>query len=98
ARVFAARTMMQGGASDVQRIRWAWQQTLSRTPTAQEIRVLQRLLDQNRAAYRDDPAAAALLIDTGLSPAPADLHATDLAAWTAVTRAILNLNETITRN
>ena len=42
--------------------------------------------------------AAQALITTGQSPAPVDLKPVDLAAWTMVARAVLNLNETITRN
>jgi len=37
------------------------------------------------------------IIKVGISPVPADLSRSDLAAYTAVARAILNLHETVTR-
>ena len=55
------------------------------------------LLDKHLAEYRRDPAAAEALLKVGLSPAPKDADAAELAAWTQVGRVILNLHETITR-
>ncbi len=98
ARVLAARMVIEGGQTDEDRIRWAWQRVLTRTPQPKEIDVLRQLLEQNRTVYRADGAAAASLIHTGLAPVPEDIEAAELAAWTAVSRALLNLNETITRN
>ena len=57
-----------------------------------------RLYRQNRRQYEADRAAAAALLGVGLAPRPADVDAAELAAWTAVGRALLNLNETITRD
>src|SRR5437899_1422649 len=51
-----------------------------------------------RREYVAEPEAAWQLINTGEWPVAKDLPAPELAAWTAVARAILNLNETITRN
>jgi len=38
------------------------------------------------------------LIRTGIAPVPGDIPPVELAAWTSVARAVLNLHETITRN
>jgi hypothetical protein len=51
-----------------------------------------------RRRYAADEAAARALVATGAAPVPADLPAAELAAWTAVARAVLNQHETITRN
>ena len=47
--------------------------------------------------YRKDPTAAEELVKTGNSPAPKDADLPELAAWTGVCRALLNLSQTITR-
>ncbi|HEY2841947.1 MAG TPA: hypothetical protein VGJ26_22500, partial [Pirellulales bacterium] len=65
--------------------------------TAQEIALLAALYEKHRAQFVADPAAADQLLATGEWPAPKDLERAELAAWTSVTRAILNLHETITR-
>ena len=38
------------------------------------------------------------LLRVGLTPPAETIDSAELAAWTSVTRALLNLNETITRN
>ncbi len=98
ARVFAARVLREGGATDEERVAWAWRQGLSRRPEAREVAVLRELLGATRSAYRDDEDAARRLIATGAAKAASDLDARDLAAWAAVARAILNLGEMITRS
>ncbi len=98
ARVFAARILEQGGDSDSRRLEFAFRQAVSRKPDEIEQQILSRLLSDNRNRYRDDTAAAQQVVSTGLAPAAEDLDVVEWAAWTAVARAILNMNETITRN
>jgi hypothetical protein len=45
-----------------------------------------------------DPAGARALIQSGDAPALVDANPVEVAATMTVTRAILNLHETITRN
>ncbi|MFM1770345.1 MAG: hypothetical protein RJA22_2874 [Verrucomicrobiota bacterium] len=97
ARVLAAQTLREGGRRFETRLRWACERVLARPPQPEEARLLQGLLDQQLARYRQDPAAARALLAVGEAPAPKGDPA-ELAAWTAVTRALLNLNETVTRN
>jgi hypothetical protein len=98
ARVFAARIMRQCSGDDQAKITWAFRQALDRAPTAREMPVLTQLLDQQRQRYRFDVQAAEILTNTGESPAAKGLPTTELAAWTSVSRTILNLHETITRD
>ncbi len=98
ARVLAARILREGGSTEEARLRWAWRVAVSRAPDPRETASLARLYRSNREVYAADPAAAKALLGTGLAPVPADLDPVDLAAWTAVARALLNLSETITRN
>jgi hypothetical protein len=57
-----------------------------------------QLLVKHERQYREDPAAARALLGIGDAPTPAGLDPAELAAWTSVTRVLLNLHETITRN
>jgi hypothetical protein len=98
ARVFAARILSQGGDNTAARITWAWQQTLQRDPTAEELQIMQPLLEKHLAVYQKDAAAAAALLKTGIAPVPTTLESAELAAWTHVARVLLNLHETITRS
>jgi hypothetical protein len=71
---------------------------VSREPSAEERRILADLLRESTAEFRRSPAAAAQLVHIGESPVAANEKNIDLAAMTAVARAILNMHETITRN
>ena len=97
ARVLAARIMEDGGASDRDRITWAWRTTLARRPSDPEIGAVLGLLEGSRRAFEADPSGAEALLRTGLAPNPEGVDHAELAAWTAVGRALLNLHETITR-
>jgi hypothetical protein len=97
ARVLAERMMREGGRSSRAKIAWAFGRAVARPPDRREARMLQTLFEKQRARYQHDEAAARELISTGALVVAKDLPAAELAAWTAVSRAILNLHETITR-
>lgn len=97
ARVFAERIARQPGDFG-QRLRFAFNRALGRAPQAQESKTLEGLFQAQRASFEKDKTAAKALVSVGEAPLPADLDATELAAWTSVSRALLNLHETITRN
>lgn len=98
ARVFATRILREGGTSTEDRLRWAWQVALSRTPTDREISVLSMLLDSERADLTANPEAVEGILKTGLAPVPTDIGTVELATWTSAARAIFNTNEFIMRN
>lgn len=97
ARVLAQRTLTDGGKTDAERIAFAFRQVLSRTPDDTESKLLLRLLEKNRTAYKADAKAVGELLKIGYAPLPKDVNTAELAAWTTVCRALLNLSETITR-
>jgi len=98
ARAFGARIVELEG-DDAAKVRAAFVMATSREPSTKEAAILADLLASNRTSYRADPAAAKALLETGQAASPAeDLNASELASWTAVARALLNLNETIFRN
>lgn len=98
ARVFAERILRKGGPKLTDRLNWAFSQALDRKPTRKEIEALSNLCRKELERYTADQEAAGKLIRTGEWPVPKDLDATELAAWTSVSRVILNLHETITRS
>ncbi len=97
-RVFAQNVLRKGGPSLNARISWAFMQALDRTPAPNEEQILAKLYQQSYADFRANPQRAVSLLQVGESPVAKDLSATELAAMTMVTRAIVNLHETITRN
>jgi hypothetical protein len=56
------------------------------------------LLQEERIRFGADPEATRALLAVGMRPLPDDLTSTELAAWTQVSRLVLNLHETVTRN
>ncbi len=100
ARGLAARLLREGGGGDDARARLdrAFRLVLSRPARANEVSVLMSLFAKHYDQYRAEPALARALLATGNSPIPADIDPAELAAWTSVTRVLLNLHETITRS
>jgi hypothetical protein len=96
ARVFAANAM-KNAKSLTARVDWAMERALDRAPTKKERAVLEDLYRRTLAEFRKAPADATAFVHTGDSPVP-ELPPAEFAAMTNVTRAILNLHETITRN
>jgi mono/diheme cytochrome c family protein len=98
ARTLAERTLASGGPTDEARLDHAFRRAVSRRPDDFERATLVKLLASNRDQYHAARDAAEKLIHTGQAPVLPNIDDAELAAWTAVCRAILNLNETITRN
>jgi mono/diheme cytochrome c family protein len=97
ARVFAENMLRQTTLPPEERMQWAFRRAVSRTATDAELRVLVGLLEKHRAYYAANVEEARKLIAVGEWRVPADLDPAELAAWTSVARAILNLHETIAR-
>jgi hypothetical protein len=98
ARVFAARILTEMAGDDQQRLTWAWQQALQRQPTLAELDTLLAVLQKRRTDYQQDKAAAEALLQVGHAKTPEAIDPIELAAWTHVTRILLNLHEMLTRS
>jgi hypothetical protein len=98
ARAFAERVIKEGGTSASERLNHAYRLALSREIQPSEEKVLTELYEKHLNEYRADKAAAEKFLGIGERPMPKDMDIAELAAWTSVTRTILNLHETITRN
>jgi hypothetical protein len=101
ARELARRIVADGGESDDARLAYAVRRCLSRDPSAAEIATLGAFLknQQSRfAAEGADPWQLLTTDDSGRNqPLPGNASAPELAAWTALARVVLNLDETITK-
>ena len=98
ARAFAVRAMLQTEASPSERITWIIRQAVGRRPQTGEVAALSELYKDKLARYQLNAADAEALAGIGEYRVPANISLVELAAWTAVTRVVLNLHETITRN
>ncbi len=98
ARALAARALQEGGKTDAQRLTYAFRLCVSRPPDAVEQATLQALLAKERKRIADG-ALNATEVATGRKDGslPAGLRADDLAVYTIVSRVLLNLDETITK-
>ena len=96
ARALALRARKES-AGDAARLRRAFLLATARPPSSKEMSVLSALLKDERAHYTAKPDEATKLVSVGESPAPADVPKPELAAWTMVASAILNLDEVVTK-
>lgn len=98
ARSLAKRSISEAGPSPNERIEFLFLETLSRPPSENESRLLLNLQQSTLAEYQSKPDEAARLLEVGLRKDTEGIPPIELATWTAVARAILNLSETNTRN
>ncbi len=100
ARALALRTLQQGGDSDQARLSYAFRRCVARHPSDVETAELLGLLATQKERFAEDSATAWQLAanDPENPPAlPAESSPADAAAWTVVSRVLLNLDETITK-
>ncbi|MFO0904384.1 MAG: PSD1 and planctomycete cytochrome C domain-containing protein [Pirellulales bacterium] len=97
ARKLAERMMTDGGASFGERAAFGFRLATSRTPTAGEAAVLQRIFDSQLKLFQSQPDAAEKLLSYGDSPRNKQLDANELAAYTMVANVLMNLDETVTK-
>ncbi|MGH9723166.1 MAG: DUF1553 domain-containing protein, partial [Bryobacteraceae bacterium] len=98
ARVFAQNMVKDGGPTLSARIDWAFERAVSRKPTVQERQLLAELHRKSLAEFKAAPTQAKALLHIGEAPRLEAANPAEVAALTAVARAILNLHETVTRN
>jgi len=97
ARVFAARVLREVPDGDEARLEHAFRLALVRAPRASEMQILTELRESQRQHYQAHLEDADRLLRTGQAPLTESLDRAEWASWTMVARALLNLDETITR-
>jgi hypothetical protein len=96
-RALAERALREGGKDDKSRIAYAFRLATARMPSGKENSVLRDLLKAQRETFVRDQQAAQKLLSVGETVRDKRLDPAELAAWTTVASAILNLDETITK-
>ncbi|MGA8596067.1 MAG: PSD1 and planctomycete cytochrome C domain-containing protein [Bryobacteraceae bacterium] len=100
ARALALKILQEGGDSDDARITYAFRRCVARKPNEREMSELNALLDREKRRYAEGKLNPWDLLadDPVRRPAlPQDVSPADAAAWTLVSRVMLNLDETITK-
>jgi hypothetical protein len=98
ARAFATRIIKEGKGTPEDRIQFAWRTVLSREAKNEEIALLVSLFKESEKEYAAQPEDAKKLLEVGLASSDESLDPLELASWTMVSRALLNLGETTIRN
>ncbi|MCA9225865.1 MAG: DUF1553 domain-containing protein, partial [Planctomycetales bacterium] len=80
---------------DRDRIAYLFRLTLARDPSDSELKTVARLLAQQQNALTANSTATDAII--GATPVPASVDKSELAAWIMVGRAMLNLDEFISK-
>jgi mono/diheme cytochrome c family protein len=97
ARALAEKTLREAGKTNVERLNFAYRQVLGRKADPAEANVLLPLLAHHLKQYRSDKESADAILTVGQALVGKDVDRAALAAWTSLTRVLLNLHETITR-
>jgi hypothetical protein len=82
---------------EAKRLAYGFRLCTSRPPTEREVAILRKLLDDQRAHFKADAAAAKKLLAVGDAKVDEKLDPAEAAAWACVGNALLNLDATIHR-
>jgi hypothetical protein len=94
ARALALKTLAEGGRTDADRLTYAFRRTVARRPSPAESDELLSLLAKQAKRFESGELNP---LDFLGGEAPKDAAPAQAAAWTAVSRVLLNLDETITK-
>ncbi|MBT3481448.1 MAG: DUF1553 domain-containing protein [Opitutales bacterium] len=97
ARNLGQRLLQEGGDTMGEQVEFGFRTTLARTPSERESALLESAYREYRDAYEEDLVGAEQLIGVGESEAIASLDPRDLAAATALSNVLLNLDEAMTK-
>ncbi len=97
AQALARRIAGEGGPSPIDKVRYGFRLCLARSPSDVEAARLVQLFEKSRARFAKQPREAQKLAAEPLGPLPAGGDAVQLAAWTAVSNVLLNLDEVLMR-
>ena len=97
ARVFAERTIKEGGETPEARIAYIFEMATARLPKPKEETLLLETFQIHHQEFEANPEAAKELIAVGESPPDETLDAVEVAAWTMIANLILNLDEVLNK-
>ncbi len=96
-RVLAARTLAER-TDDRERLVRIFRRCTGHVPDERTLGKLSATLEAYRSRYRAAPEDAAKLLTIGDAPVPQEIDRAELAAWTLMASAALNLDVTITKD
>lgn len=82
---------------DASRLEYIYQRVLTRNPNSIEKNLLKEFLESERNRFVETPNDAKALVASANFTPSEQVNKIELAAWTSLSRALLNLHETITR-
>ncbi|MDX1952892.1 MAG: PSD1 and planctomycete cytochrome C domain-containing protein [Verrucomicrobiota bacterium] len=99
ARHLALRTLKESGPDETQRIQYAFRLCTSRVPKEHEIKTLKQLMDSQRRRLAEGwiSALEIAFAENRLPPLPDGTTPQDVAAWTILSRVLLNMDETMSK-
>jgi len=97
ARFVGQRMIKEGGSDPGSRLRYGFRLVLSRTPSADEMKVLEGALAYHRDYFASDAARATNLLKQCDSPSDPSLNPQELASYASVASLILNLDEAVSK-
>ncbi|MBI1349034.1 DUF1553 domain-containing protein [bacterium] len=92
-----ARLTLTSAQTPADRVSFAFHRAMGRLPEAEEEARLIALAEQAASKLSQNPTAAEKLATVPLGPAPEGIDIVELASWTVVANAILNLDEMFMR-
>jgi hypothetical protein len=97
AQAMALRVLKEGGDDNRARVGYAFQLCTGRKPTVSEVNQLLKFWQEQYDYFENRTAAAVSVAAPDMNALPADVNLHKVAAWAMVSRTILNLDETLTR-
>ena len=97
AQALALRVLKEGGADNSARADYLFQLCTGRRPTANERRHLLAFWDEQYRYFEDRTTAAISVAVSDVKQLPPEVNLHKVAAWAMTSRAVLNLDETITK-
>ncbi|MCH8048052.1 MAG: PSD1 domain-containing protein [Planctomycetes bacterium] len=97
AQALARRIVTDVKGDATQRSAYAWRRVTGRPGRKNELERIARLYREQLAHYRQHADAAKAMATDPLGPLPEGMNTAELAAWTVVAAALLNLDETLTK-
>lgn len=88
-----ARIMAKTGSSPEEKIAIGFRRCVARPPSDSEVKRLLAFFSEAKTEFAKDLAKAKQLAENPIGPAPEGSDITELAAWTAVSNVLLNLDE-----
>lgn len=97
AQALAVRVLKEGGTNDLARARYAFRVCTGRTPATSELQLLLSFWQEQYDHFENDTADAVKVAVPDPAHLPAEMNLHKVAAWAMLSRALLNLDETITK-